>query len=59
VAEIAALRGFGPRIAATVAAALRPGEPGGGGTAGPGPPGSEPHGAGAASSAKINGGGAP
>ncbi len=59
VAEIAALRGFGPRIAATVAAALRPGEPGGGGTAGPGPPGSGPHGAGAASSAKINGGGAP
>src|SRR5262249_9188002 len=52
VAEIADLPGFGPRIAEMVAAALRPGETVGDGTARPGLPGSQPHGAEAAGSAR-------
>src|SRR5258708_21506714 len=62
VAQIADLPGFGPRIAETVAAALqasRSAETGGDGAKGPGTPRSERHGAEGASSAKIEGGGAP
>jgi excinuclease ABC subunit C len=60
VTEIAGLPGFGPRIAETVAAALRPG--GGAGSdrgAGAGAPGSEPSGAVVAGPAADKGGAAP
>ena len=58
VAEIADLPGIGPRIAETVAAALRTsgtGGTGGDGAEGPSQPGNEPLGARAHSSAKIRG----
>jgi excinuclease ABC subunit C len=58
VAEIADLPGIGPRIAETVAAALRPGETGDDGGEKRRTPASESREAGVPSSANVNGGGA-